>query len=396
MYYKHKRILFKFSCLKQGERNECIYMRKIFFAIGNRAHYARVKPIITILKNNVDFKIVVYDSAIYTLSDILINDGYIKKCIFLDTFEEGANLNSMTKCVGNAIIKFSDVITNYQPDIMVVIADRYEILAPAIAARLMNICLVHIQGGELTGTIDDAVRHTVSKLSNYHFVSNEKSKDVLINIGENKKNIFITGCPTIDLLENNKKEMREKSAYFLKKLNFNENERFILVNYHPETTDIESNYTNILKLYEKIKEFNMKMIWLEPNCDAGSDKISNFIEEIKKENSNIVFIKNLEATTYLGLVDCCSCIIGNSSVGIREASYLGTPSISIGSRQQNRQVGENVIRVSNKCEKLIKILNMQINHGKYKSSYLYGNGHACENIAELLEDLEIKNVKFYT
>ena len=370
-------------------------MRKIIFAVGNRAHYARVKPIINNLDGDIEFKIVIYDSSTFYLKDILIKDNLINYSIFLNTFESGSNLKSMTKCVGKAIIKFADVIDNYNPDIIVVIADRYEIIAPSIAARLMNVCLIHIQGGEITGTIDDTIRHTVSKLSNYHFVSNEKAKNTLITLGENNKNIFITGCPTIDLLKNNKKEIKSKTKTFFKKFNIKENEEFILVNYHPVTTDIENNYINVLNFYNKIKVYDKKIIWLEPNCDAGADKINMLIRKIKAENENIIFIKNLECIVYLGLINYCSCIVGNSSVGIRESSYLGTPSISIGDRQQNRECGENVIRISNDCKNLIAVLNKQIKHGKYSSSHLYGDGKASKKIAKLLKELAIENVKFY-
>lgn len=370
-------------------------MRKLMFAIGNRAHYARIKPIIEKISGKCDYKLLVYDTAFNSLKKILDDDGYISNCIFLNTHISGGNLLTMSKSTGNAILLISDVVDNYKPDIMIVIADRYEIMAPAIVARYMNICLVHIQGGEITGTVDDTIRHTVSKLSNYHFVSNSTAKNNLIKMGENEHSIYITGCPTLDVINKNRNLIDIHAKKFWNVININKIPNYILVNFHPVTTEYNHNSNYVEKLYNAIKNYNGTIIWLMPNSDAGSDEISEEIRKIKKVNKNILFFDNFEVIQYLALLKYAKCVVGNSSVGIRETSYLGTPSVSIGSRQKNRESAENVIRCKVDSIDIEKKLVYQINHGKYKSSILYGDGHASERIAEYLLSIKIVNEKFF-
>lgn len=369
-------------------------MRKILFAIGNRAHYARIKPIIERLNNKCIYKLLIYDTAYKSLRKILEDDNYISKCIFIDTYIKGGNLLTMTKSTGNAILLMSDTIAKYMPDIMVVIADRYEIMAPAIIARYMNICLVHIQGGEITGTIDDSIRHTVSKLSNYHFISNVTAKRNLLRMGENEDDIFVTGCPTLDVISNNEKLIDNKIKKFWKKEKTNDIPDYILVNFHPITTEYNQNSNYVKVLYEAIKEFNCQIIWLMPNSDAGSDKIRKETNNIKQTNEKILFFENFEVIEYLSLLKYAKCVVGNSSVGIRETSYLGTPSITIGSRQKNRETANNVIRCDINSTEIKDAIIYQMGHGKYKTSTLYGDGHASERIANNLLNVKIKKEKF--
>lgn len=370
-------------------------MRKIMFAIGNRAHYARIKPIIEKISGKCDYKLLIYDTAYNSLKNILNKDGYLSNCIFLNTHIAGGNLLTMTKSTGNAITMISDVVDNYKPDIMVVIADRYEIMAPAIAARYMNICLVHIQGGEVTGTVDDAIRHTVSKLSNYHFVSNQKAKQNLMDMGEKEETIYITGCPTLDVISNNIVSIDNAAKEFWNVNSIKEIPEYILVNFHPVTTEYDHNSNYVKKLYTAIKNYEHKIVWLMPNSDAGSDEINAQIQKIKKENKNILFFDNFEIIQYLAILKYAKCVVGNSSVGIRETSYLGTPSISIGSRQKNREIADNVIRCEIEPNDISKKLKYQLKHGKYETSELYGNGHASELIADKLLNVKIINEKFF-
>lgn len=368
-------------------------MRKIMFAIGNRAHYARIKPIIERIEKKCDFKLLIYDTAYNSLRKILKEDNYISNSVFLDSHVTGGNLSTMTKSTGNAIVLISEIVEKYKPDIMVVVADRYEIVAPAIVARYMNICLVHIQGGEITGTVDDAIRHSVSKLSNYHFVSNITAKNNLLKMGESEKTIYITGCPTIDVISNNKKMIDKSACEFWHINSIKDIPDYILVNFHPITTEYNQNSDYVKKLYKAIEFYNGVIIWLMPNSDAGSNKIRKEINQIK--NKKILFFENFEIIQYLSILKYAKCVVGNSSVGIRETSYLGTPSVSIGSRQKNREVAENVIRCEMDSIEIKNSILFQLNHGKYKSSALYGDGCASKRIAKNLLSLEIKNEKFF-
>lgn len=369
-------------------------MRKILFSIGNRAHYARIKPIIEKINNRCDYKLLIYDSAYNTMKSI-IEKKYISKCIFLDTHVQGENLLTMAQSTGKAILLISEEVKKYNPDIIVVIADRYEIMAAAIVARYMNICLVHIQGGEITGTIDDSIRHTVSKLSNYHFVSNTYSKNNLLKIGEEENKIYITGCPTLDIIRENMELIDTSALKFWNVKKIIDIPDYIVVNFHPVTTEYQrnSNYVNIL--YESIKDFNYNVIWLLPNCDAGSDKIKKSINRLKKLNNKIMFFENFEIIQYISLLKYAKCIVGNSSVGIRESSFLGTPSVSIGSRQKDREISNNVIRCNMDSKEIKNKIIYQIKHGKYSISNLYGDGYASTKIAEKLLNLDILKEKFF-
>lgn len=369
-------------------------MRKILFSIGNRAHYARIKPIIEKINNRCDYKLLIYDFAYNTMKSI-IEKKYISKCIFLDTHVQGENLLTMAQSTGKAILLISEEVKKYNPDIIVVIADRYEIMAAAIVARYMNICLVHIQGGEITGTIDDSIRHTVSKLSNYHFVSNTYSKNNLLKIGEEENKIYITGCPTLDIIRENMELIDTSALKFWNVKKIIDIPDYIVVNFHPVTTEYQrnSNYVNIL--YESIKDFNYNVIWLLPNCDAGSDKIKKSINRLKKLNNKIMFFENFEIIQYISLLKYAKCIVGNSSVGIRESSFLGTPSVSIGSRQKDREISNNVIRCNMDSKEIKNKIIYQIKHGKYSISNLYGDGYASTKIAEKLLNLDILKEKFF-
>lgn len=370
-------------------------MRKILFTIGNRAHYARLKPIIEKLNELCEYKILVYDTAYSVMKDKLKCDIFSNNCVFINTFVPGGNLKSMTKSVGKAIYLISDFFEDYKPDIVVVVADRYEIMAPAIVARYMNICLVHIQGGEITGTIDDTIRHTISKLANYHFVSNLSAKNNLINMGERDDHIFITGCPTIDIIKENDDKMLKFALEFWQEYGVQNIPKYIMVNFHPVTTEYLNNSNYIDILYKSIKKLDYKIVWLLPNSDAGSNKILKELEKIQTKQENIIFIKNLEPLKYLALVKYSNCIVGNSSVGIRESSFMGVPSVTIGTRQQNRDVSKNVVKCDMNSKQIEECIKYQLAHGKYKISYLYGPGNASVKISNLLLNIKLENEKYY-
>jgi UDP-hydrolysing UDP-N-acetyl-D-glucosamine 2-epimerase len=273
---------------------------------------------------------------------------------------------------------------------VVTVADRFETLATAVAASYMNIPVAHIQGGEVTGSIDEKVRHAVTKLADLHLVSTEGSGKRVERMGEEYRKVFVTGCPSIDLAA----EIAHDPA-----LNFNPFERYggvgdlheltngyLVIMQHPVTTEHEQARQHVWETLEAVHEMNMQTLWFWPNVDAGSDGTSNGIRTFREKYrpENIQFFKNMEPTDFLRLLYSSKCLIGNSSVGIRECSYLGVPVVNIGTRQTGRERGANVVDVGYDRAEILSAIRQQTSNGRYHADTLYGGGKAGERIAQVL------------
>ena len=376
--------------------------KKICVAINNRANYARVKSLLIEIKKNKNFElqILLGASAILSrfgeLDNILKRDGF-KKFEKIYSIVEGENLTTMAKSTGLSIIETSTFFENYKPDAVIVIADRFENLSVAIAASYLNIPLIHIQGGEVTGSIDEKVRHAITKLSDIHIVATKRSRDFLIRMGENKKTVFLTGCPSIDIASRAKSKLPRD--FFIKNKgvgNFPKyKEKYIVVMHHPETTKYNETYNQIQQTIDAIwKLKDIKIVWLWPNIDAGSDIISKQLRILreKKLESNISFFKNFSPEDYIKLIFNCECLVGNSSSGIRESSFLSIPAVNIGSRQKKREQGFNVLNAGYNKNEIFNAVFKQINKTKIRKSFIYGDGHASKNIAKILTKIFKKKI----
>lgn len=371
--------------------------RKICFIISSRAHYARLKSVLDEMKNHssLQLQLVVGASALSSrygdLTDTLRNDGFAVDHMF-HAVVEGENPVTMAKSAGLAIIDLSSTFSNLKPDIVFVHADRHEMIAPAIAASYMNIPIAHNQGGEVTGTIDESVRHTITKLSHFHFTTNEETAERLKRLGENPDYIFITGCPSIDLIK--KSNLSVSNVLFD---NFGTNgprfdlqKPFLLVLQHPVTTEYGQGFKQINETLQAISSLKMPTIWLWPNVDAGSDEISKGLRLFRDQHkpTHIHFFKNLPPEEYLRLLAHASVVIGNSSSFIREGSYLGSPAVMVGTRQEGRRVASNVVWVPYDNEQIKYAILQQLKHGRYSSSTIYGDGTAAKKIVAKLAVVE--------
>jgi len=271
----------------------------------------------------------------------------------------------------------------------------------------MNIPLVHTQGGEITGSIDESVRHAVSKLANIHFPANKLAKDNLIKMGEDPKKIFNVGCPSIDLAKSIKNKKVNLKSFIkkyrfssLQRINYNNIKDYIIVVQHPVTTEYEKTQSQIKETIKAISKLKYNVIWLWPNVDSGSDIISKELRISRETNllNSTIFGKNCSPEDFLILLNNAKCIVGNSSVGIRESSYLGTPCVNIGNRQMGRLKGKNVKNVTHNCSKIINAITKQYNHGKYKKVNIYGNGETGKKIVNIITKMNLtntqKNLKF--
>tara|TARA_B100000795_G_scaffold269248_1_gene258074 strand:+ start:639 stop:1808 length:1170 start_codon:yes stop_codon:yes gene_type:complete len=378
-------------------------IKKICVVVNSRANYGRIKSLLTHINSNKKLKLILVVGASATLFRFGEVDKVIKKDQFkidekLFSIVEGDNLITMSKSIGLSIIELSNVIEKQKPDMVIAIADRYENLSVAIAGSYMNIPVAHVQGGETTGSIDEKVRHAITKLSDAHFVSTKRSKKFVINMGEMKSCVYHTGCPSIDLAL--LKDYSLEKNFFNKNgtgANFSSSEKYILVLQHPVTTEYKNANFQIDQTIEAVEKFHAKtkykVIWLWPNIDAGSDVFSKKIRFLKEKKTNYIrFVKNFTPENYVRVLKNSSCIVGNSSSGIREASFLGTPTVNIGTRQSDRERAPNVIDVGYNSNKIYKSILNQIDKN-YKRSFIYGDGKAGKKIADIISKTDFKTTK---
>jgi UDP-hydrolysing UDP-N-acetyl-D-glucosamine 2-epimerase len=375
--------------------------RKVCVIINNRANYARIKSVLHAIKKNKKLQL----QLILESSAILPRYGEVNKTIQKEGFKineviytviEGENPTTMSKSAGLAVIELTTLFGNLKPDIVLTIADRYETLPIAIAATYMNIPLAHTQGGEVTGSIDESVRHATTKLAHIHFPATKKSALNLRRLGEDPKNIFLTGCPSIDLIKSSNLKIDKKFIQKYASSGVGQNIDFlndyIVVLQHPVTTEYGDGLKQIRETINAVKNLNTQIVWLWPNVDAGSDDISKGLRIFRETNQakNVKFFKNLDPEDYLKLINNSSCIVGNSSSALREGSYLGIPAVSIGTRQQNRECGKNVITVNYDSRKIRAAIISRIKMGKFNSEKIYGNGNAGKKISKILSKVNIK------
>ena len=375
--------------------------RKIAVVITARPSYSRVKTVLKEIQQNPDLEL----QLIIAASALLERYGSAVNYIENDGFEiaakvfnvlEGENLTAAAKTTGIGILELSTVFDNLKPDIVVTVADRFETMATAIAASYMNIPLAHIQGGEVTGNIDEKVRHAITKLADYHFVASENAKARVIQLGEDPQMVFNTGCPSIDIaqqvLQNNKPLFDPYEIYGGVGSKPQLDKGYLVVMQHPVTTEYLDSRKHIEATLRAIQKINIPTLWFWPNVDAGADGTSTGIRSFRELHKleNVHFFKNMKGDDFLQLLHGSVCLVGNSSVGIRECSFLGVPVVNIGSRQNRRDRGNNVVDVSYDENEIVKGIQIAIENTQREKSLVYGGGDAGKKIASLLSSLPLQ------
>ena len=381
--------------------------RKICVVVTARPSYSRIRTALDAIKQHPDLELqlVVAASALLDRYGSAVN--YIEKDGFQITAKvfnilEGENLAAAAKTTGIGILELSSVFGNLNPDIVVTIADRFETMATAIAASYMNIPLAHIQGGEVTGNIDEKVRHAITKLADYHFVASDGAYDRVISLGEEPESVYNTGCPSIDLAHEVKLDPAFQEDPLVKYggvgAELNVEDDYIVVMQHPVTNEYEESRKHIAETLEAIDRLGVPTFWFWPNVDAGSDGTSKGIRSYREKNkiNHIHFFKNMEPTDFLRLLANAKCLIGNSSVGIRECSYLGVPVVNIGTRQNRRDRGNNTLDVGYSADEIQQAVTHWLNSERPESSEVYGGGNAGEIIADTLSKVPLKFHKTIT
>jgi UDP-hydrolysing UDP-N-acetyl-D-glucosamine 2-epimerase len=380
--------------------------RKVCVVVASRANYGRIKATMRAIQDHPDLELQLVVGASALLQrygkavEFIEKDGFkVDSKVFMVI--EGESPTTMAKSTGLAIIELATIFENLAPDIVLTVADRYETLSTAVAASYMNIPLAHTQGGEVTGSIDESVRHAISKFAHIHFPTTELSKKRLAQMGENTDAIHTVGCPSIDAICSLDLDMNSQfTDTYAKKgvgseIDFTS--PYIVVLQHPVTTEFGHGADQIQETLEAVYPLDIQTVWLWPNIDAGSDDISKAIRTFREKHNpeHMHFYINFPVEDYAVLLNNAACIVGNSSSGIREGSYLGIPAVNIGSRQSNRERGANLMDVDYDREEIKEAILNQLDHGLYPQNTLYGDGNASTRIAAILASTELVISKFF-
>lgn len=381
-------------------------MKRICVVLGSRANYSSIKSAMSAIQDHPDLEL----QVIATASTLLGRYGVAADLVEADGFHinarvhmiiEGETPHTMAKSTGLGLLELPSVFEQLQPDFVLTVGDRFETMATTVAAAFMNIPLVHTMGGEVTGTIDESIRHAITKFAHVHFPASPDARDRILKLGEKAEDVHLVGCPRVDLVKEVLDSKESLDSLWLKKgvgAPFDPNQPFLLVSQHPVTTEFGCGETQILETLEAVKDIGMQAIILWPNADAGSEEIAKGVRKWREAGKadNMHFFKNLPTDIYIRLMDRTSCLVGNSSSGIREGAYIGTPVVNIGSRQDGRERGKNVLAVNNFKKDIRDAVDAQIAHGKYDMDPIYGDGKAGERIADIMSSKTVNIQKRIT
>jgi len=372
-------------------------MRKIAVVTGTRAEYGYLKPLMSAIEKDDDLKLV----PIITGMHLLSNFGNTYKIVekdFPNTVKIPMNLNGdslqdMASYLSSGIKNFADFFVKNSPDVLIVLGDRSESFAAALAAMYLNVPIAHINGGDVSGgTIDESIRHAITKIAHIHLAHTEENAERIQKMGEEKRRIFVVGALTLDTILN--ENLPSKDEIF-KKYNLNTDKTTFLVVEHPITTLKDKGYLHMKELFLALDELKQQVVMLYPNCDAGSKELIKLISKYENKDYMHVF-KSLPHEDYLGLMKSANLMIGNSSSAIIEAPSFKIPVINIGSRQQGRSRTENIIDVEPEKNKIIAAIDFARNNKdflkKVKScKNKLGDGKASQRIVKILKELEIND-----
>ena len=368
--------------------------KRVVFLTGTRADFGKLKSLINILNNDKVFETHVFATGMHMLSKYgyTIDELEKEKTPNLYKYINHSRNSSMESIMASTLIGFGNYIQEFKPDLVVVHGDRVEALAGALAAGFKNIPVAHIEGGEISGAIDEHLRHAISKVSHIHFVANQEAKKRLIQMGERPEDIFVIGSPDIDIMLSGKLPGLDsaKKRYDIKF------DKYAILIYHPVTTEINSIQDHIFALTQAIMDSDMNYIVIYPNNDPGTDTIQNIYDNKLFGNPKFKFFPSIRFEYFLTFLKNAYFIIGNSSSAIREAPYYGVPAINIGTRQNNR------VKTAKEClfncnpnqeEILALIKRFSEKKERFKPVKIFGRGDSDKNFLRVLKDPQIWSKK---
>jgi len=378
-------------------------MLKLCVVVASRANYGRVKYLMKAIDESTELELQLVVGASLLIErfgravDVIRGDGFNPdKSIYYNV--EGENLITQAKSTGLGVIELSTAFSELQPDFVVSVADRYETMATAIASTYMNIPLIHIQGGEVSGNIDDRVRHAISKLADFHFVATEQSRERLIKMGEYPESVFNFGCPAMDVIANSDTQINNQlmARYGGVGHPIDWSRPYILMIQHPVTTSFGQGFEQVQNTLDALGEFeDIQKVVLWPNADAGGEDVAKGIRVFreKHEGRGFHFYRNFSPEDFVRVLANASCAVGNSSSFLREGEFLGVPAVMVGDRQHQREHGSNVTFVKYKKDSIASAIRSQLGLNYRQSESIFGRGDAGFRIASVIPSLKPKLLK---
>ncbi|MBX7167451.1 MAG: UDP-N-acetylglucosamine 2-epimerase (hydrolyzing) [Pirellulales bacterium] len=372
-----------------GKRTVCV-------VLVDRANYGRLKPVMRAIQEHPALELQVLAAGTMVLERfdqpvrVVRKDGFaISGEIYTEL--EGSTPATMAKSVGFGVVEFSSELHRLKPDVVLLIGDRYEALSAAIAAAYMNIPLIHLQGGEVSGSIDESARHAITKFAQFHVPSTKRSAEYIMRMGERPDTVLTVGCPSSDIARSLDRTL--PSAVVNSRGNGVEidvTKPFFLVIFHPTTTEFGAESDQMQNLLKALDAVRVQSLVLWPNIDAGSDHISKMIRVYRNtiDRPWMRTLTNLTPEDYLKVLANTACAIGNSSSFVRDAGYFGTPVVLVGNRQNGRETDVHAVRVSVEVDAIRAAIEKQFKHGRYAPSTLYGDGHVSQRVADAVAALK--------
>jgi UDP-hydrolysing UDP-N-acetyl-D-glucosamine 2-epimerase len=365
--------------------------KSICVVLTTRGNYAKLKIIMNSIKSHpsLELKLVIggalLDGDYGSFEKNICNDGFHVDGK-IDYIAGSKTLEDIARSSSKCTLLFSKQLQRLKPSLVIIVADRYESLSIALAALCMNVHIAHIEGGEISGSIDERIRHAITKLAHIHFPANKDAYSRLIKLGEKPETVHIVGATSLDQIRQFKLNNLDLLKDLIGRDSFDKYLKgYIVVSQHPVVTEFSKTKSQITELVFAVKDLNLPVVWVLPNDDGGASVI---LETLNNSfigyKYPIIKVGALEFEKYAVLLWNCKCLIGNTSSGIRESSFMGVPVVNIGSRQNNRQQGKNVKNVDARKEQILSAAISQINNGRYESEYLYGDGNSAKKIADIL------------
>ena len=380
--------------------------RKISFPITSRAYYGRSQLLIRKLHQHpsIDLELLLGGSILldkysrHIADDIKAGGFTISASLF--NVIEGGNHVAMAKTACLTALEVTNSLYTSDPDIVLICGDRFEQLAIAMAAAYLNKTIAHIEGGDRTGSIDESVRHAITKLAHIHFVTNEDARRRVLAMGEDPKYVFNTGSLDVERVACQDSDIadittRELSGYGVGH-DVDVTKPFLAVIQHPVTTEAD-NKQHLETTFRALAALDMPIVWFWPNPDAGTaemaETLRHFREHHEAATAKMRFITNVPADQFIALLKRAACVVGNSSAGIKECSFLGTPVVDIGGRQQGRLSADNVTRTGYDADEIRAAVKAQLVHGRYAPSHIYFRPNTSQSMVDVLAGVDLYTQK---
>ncbi len=367
-------------------------MRRICVILTTRGNFAKMKTAMRAIMAHprLELQLVVGGALLNRQADILgVIGNEFELAGTLDYMLASESPGAIGAAAAICLLRTTDLIERLKPDVLIVIADRYEALAIAQAGLFNNVRIAHLEGGEVSGSIDERIRHAVTKLAHYHLVAGQDAAARIVRLGEDAASVAIVGSPSLDLLgDGDESGLHGLQGRLAAEPAIDLTKPFLLVSQHPVVTEYAEAEAQYHVLADAVLELKLPAIWIWPNNDVGAQSVRKPLAKLKaaRHTPPLLVFAGLPMEQYGAALSHTACLIGNSSSGIREAAFVGTPVVNIGSRQTGRERGDNVIDVPCEAAPIVTAVRRQIAHGKYQPDLRYGDGAAGEKIAAFLAD----------